>query len=223
MWQSKMSRSTGWQRPAVPPFESASQPGEKTSEQPSGKCGAICGGRCSATTSFFSSSTCSRTRCALRLMAFKCDMSPRFTLIRKRVGAGFQPALGPLKGRPTSDRRFRFRFLTVKAREEIGIALRQLAVDLQAGVGPAADPLAVVQVRPCRRAVAHVRLVIAAAGAERPCPTGLAIGLVGDVMLLQKCRLRAAIDPVVDGPELVRVGAGEAVAERDIAVGRHAE
>ena len=46
MWQSKMSRSTGWHSPAVPPFASASQPGENTSEHPSGKCGAVCGTRC---------------------------------------------------------------------------------------------------------------------------------------------------------------------------------
>ena len=38
-----MSRSTGWHSPAVPPVESASQPGENASEQPSGMCG--CDGR----------------------------------------------------------------------------------------------------------------------------------------------------------------------------------
>ncbi len=36
-----MSRSTGWQSPAVPPVWSASHPGENTSEQPSGKCGGL--------------------------------------------------------------------------------------------------------------------------------------------------------------------------------------
>ena len=39
-----MSRSTGWQSPAVPPVRSASQPGENASEQPRGICaGACCG------------------------------------------------------------------------------------------------------------------------------------------------------------------------------------
>src|SRR5581483_981338 len=63
------------------------------------------------------------------------------------------------------------RFLSIEPREKIGIALRQLAVNLQTRFRPAADPLAVVQIRPLRRAVADVRFVIAAAGAERTRPT----------------------------------------------------
>src|SRR5262249_59461604 len=49
------------------------------------------------------------------------------------------------------------------------------------------------------------------------------VGLGGDVMLLQERRLRVAIDPVAHGPELVRVRPGEAMAERDVAVGGDAE
>src|ERR671923_10174 len=51
---------------------------------------------------------------------------------------------------------------TLELREKRGIALRQLAVNAEAHVGPAADPLAVVQVRMHGRAVARVRLVVAA-------------------------------------------------------------
>src|SRR5262245_53023002 len=124
-----------------------------------------------------------------------------------------------LQGCPSSNRCLRLCLLAIEAREEVRIPFRELAVDLQAGVGPAADPLAVMQVRARRRAVADVRLVIAAAGAQRPRPAGLAVGLVDDVMLLEEAGLRVAIDPVAHRAELVRVGAGEAVAERDVAVG----
>ena len=68
--------------------------------------------------------------------------------------------------------------LVIELPQEAGVPLRHLAVDLQAGVRPAANPLAVVQVRRVGRSVARVRLVIAAAGADRPRPAGLAIGLV---------------------------------------------
>ena len=60
MWQSNRSRSTGWHSPAVPPVRSASQPGENTSEQPSGMCG-CCGGRAAA-----GDDVCSRGDVALR-------------------------------------------------------------------------------------------------------------------------------------------------------------
>src|SRR5256885_12314458 len=158
MWQSKRSRSTGWQRPAVPPVRSASHPGEKIREQPSGKCG-ICGTpvRCSATTS--GAVACSM-RAALRLTGLRCVM------------------------------------LVLESREERRVAHRQFAVDLQADVGPAADPLAVVEVRAAGVAVPRVRLVIAAAGAERARPADAAVGLVRDGVLLEKRDLRAAVDPV---------------------------
>src|SRR5207237_2008302 len=106
--------------PAVPPVRSASHPGEKMSEQPSGKCG-ICGTppRCSATTS--RAVACSM-RAALRLTDLRCFM------------------------------------LVLESREERRVAHRQLAVDLQADVGPAADPVAVMQVRAARIAVARMRL-----------------------------------------------------------------
>src|SRR5262249_53913434 len=80
-----------------------------------------------------------------------------------------------------------------------------------------------MQVRMIRGAVAYVRFVIAAAGAERARPARAAVGLVGDVMTLEERNLRVAVDAVAHRAELVRIGAGEAVAERDVAVGRDAE
>ena len=213
MWQSNRSRSTGWHSPAVPPVRSASQPGENTSEQPIGKCGAGCGCvracRCSATTS--PSELRSRclafrsTRSALLLTALRCFMCLDVVSVHA-CHADRSAAI-----------------LVVELREKRRIPFRQLAVDLQADVGPAADPVAVVQVRPRRLAVARVRLVIAAARTERPRPARAAVGLVRDVMRLEERLLRVAIDAVADGPELVRVGPGEAVAQRDVAVGRDAE
>src|SRR4051812_831909 len=112
----------------------------------------------------------------------------------------------------------RFGFLAVEAREKFRIPFREFTVDLQAGVGPAADPLAVMQVRPRGLAVAHVRLVVAAAGTQRPRPADRTVGLVGDMVLLQECRLFVPIDAVGDGAEFVCVRPREAVAQRDIAV-----
>src|SRR2546430_3187531 len=80
-----------------------------------------------------------------------------------------------------------------------------------------------MQVRAARIAVARMRLVVAAAGAERPRPADGAVGLVGDVVLLEKGQLRAAIDSVADGADLVRIAAGEPMTERHVAVGRDAE
>src|SRR5437867_4218808 len=113
--------------------------------------------------------------------------------------------------------------VTIESREKRRIPFGKLTVDLQTGVGPAADPLAVVQVRAPRRAVPHVCLVIAAARAQWTRPAPAAIGLLGDVMLFEEGGLRAAIDAVAHRPKLVRVRPGEPVAERDVAVGRHAE
>src|SRR5262245_49871269 len=100
-------------------------------------------------------------------------------------------------GSPLSDAsqyRLRFCLVAIESREEVRVPDRQLAVHLQAGVGPAANPFAVMQVRAPGGAVAHVRLVVAPAGADRARPARLAIGLVVDVMLLEKFLLRGAID-----------------------------
>ena len=107
----------------------------------------------------------------------------------------------------------------VKLFQVLRIARRQLAVNLQAGIGPAANPFAVMQVRVRRVAVARVRLVIAAAGAQRTRPAPAAIGLVVDVMLLQKPDLHQPVDAVAHRAQLVRVGAGEAMAQRHVAIG----
>ena len=42
------------------------------------------------------------------------------------------------------------------------------------------------------------------------------------MMLLQKIDLHQAVDAVAHGAQFVRVGAGEAMAQRDIAIGRDA-
>src|SRR4051812_41238513 len=203
MWQSNRSRSTGWQSPALPPVRSASQPGENTSEQPSGKCGCWgTGVRCRPTTS--SAAVVSRSmRAAFWLIGVRCFMPN----LRWR----------------TSAHAFGFGRLIVELAQVRRISFRELAIDAEAGVGPPADPLAIVQVRMARFAVPHVGLVIAAAGAERPRPARVAVGLVVDVVRLQEGLARRAVDPVVDRAEPVRVRPGEAVAERHVAVGRHAQ
>src|SRR6476646_3885018 len=113
--------------------------------------------------------------------------------------------------------------VTLESREKRRIANRQFAVDRETHVGPAANPLAVVQVRVAGVAVSRVRLVVAPARAQRTCPADAAVGLVRDVVLLEKRRLRGAIDAVANAADFVRVAAGEAVAERHVAVGRDAE
>src|SRR5450755_4314719 len=69
------------------------------------------------------------------------------------------------------------------------------------------------------RAVAGVRLVIAAARTERTRPTLVAVGLVGDVMFLEKSDLDQAVDTAGDGAEFVFVRASETMAESDVAIG----
>src|SRR5712691_7160873 len=200
IWQSNRSRSTGWHNPAVPPARSASQPGENTSEQPIGKCGpappaGCCGVRCRATTSLCVARS---TRSALPFTALRC----------------FMPLL--YSTHPFGRHRL------VELREKRRIPLGKLTVDLQAHVGPAADPVAVMQVRPRRLAVPRMGFVVAAAGAERPGPARAAVGFVRDVMLLEERVLRVPVDAVGARPQFVRVGAGEAVTQGDISVGRDA-
>ena len=72
------------------------------------------------------------------------------------------------------------------------------------------------------RAVARVCFVIAAARAERPGPARRAVSLVGDVMLEQEVVLARVVDAIEHPAQLVLVRSGEAVAERNVAVGRHA-
>src|SRR5512133_1591272 len=108
----------------------------------------------------------------------------------------------------------------VELSQELRGALGERPVHFQAGVRPTPNPVAVVQVGLGGRAVASVRLVIAAAGAERPRPTRCAIGLVRDVMLGEKVILTRVIDAVEHGAELVRVRAREAMTERHVTVSR---
>src|SRR5262249_26568611 len=102
--------------------------------------------------------------------------------------------------------------------EKCGIALGQLAVNLQTDIGPTADPLTVVQIGPRGFTVASMRFVITPARTQRPRPAPTAIGLVRDVMLLEKRVLRGAVDPIAHGPKLVRVRASKPMTERHIPV-----
>src|SRR5215472_1269816 len=101
--------------------------------------------------------------------------------------------------------------LVLELSEERRIPNGQFTVDLQTDVSPPADPLAVVEVRMRRVAVARVRFVIAAARTERTRPADAAVGLVLDVVFLEKRLLRTAIDPVADAADLVGVAACETV------------
>ena len=92
------------------------------------------------------------------------------------------------------DRRLRLCLLAIEAREEIGIAFRELAVDLQADVGPAANPLAVVQVRRAGRAIPRMCFVITAAGADRPRPARPAVRFFADVMRVEEGLLACPAD-----------------------------
>src|SRR5688572_1942360 len=107
--------------------------------------------------------------------------------------------------------------------EKPRVELRNRAVDLKTGIGPSANPVAVVQVRLVGGAESRVGLVITAAGAERPRPARLAIGLVAHVMRLEKIVLLRAIDAARDRAELVIVRAGEAMTQRHITRGRNTE
>src|SRR4029453_16227405 len=114
------------------------------------------------------------------------------------------------------------RLIVIELPKEIRILLGDLAVDLQAGVCPAANPLAVVQVGTICRSVGRVRFMITAAGADRPGPAGRAIGLAVDVMRLQEVLLLVPRHAVTHVAERMIVGAGEAVAQREVAAGGHA-
>src|SRR5688572_29474234 len=96
------------------------------------------------------------------------------------------------------------------------VELRNRAVNLETGIGPSANPVAVVQVRLVGGAESRVGLVITPAGAQRPRPARLAIGLVAHVVRLEKITLLRAIDAVPDGAELVVVRPGEAMTQRHI-------
>src|SRR5262245_13690135 len=129
-----------------------------------------------------------------------------------------RPSTAAIRRRALSLTGFKcFIVCSVELSEERGIARGDFAVDPEARVGPAANPLAVVQVRAVGRSVAGVRPVVTAAGAERPRPARRAVDLAGDVVTLEKRRLRGAIDAADDVAEPVRFGTGEAMAERHVA------
>src|SRR6188472_3484971 len=197
MWQSNRSRSTGWHRPAVPPVRSASHPGEKTIEQPGGMCGA--------------SGCCGGPPC------WRATTSPVAACLAE---AGSEPAG---EGWVTCSTRAALRLTglrcfivcSIELAKEAGVLYRQLAVNLQTRVRPAANPLTVVQVGALRRPVAGVGLVVAPACTDWPCPAGLAVGLVVDVVRVEELGLLRPVDAAGDRPEVVRLGSGKAVTERD--------
>src|ERR1700684_2833672 len=85
-----MSRSTGWQRPAVPPAESTSHPGKNEREHPVGiwVFGAAVGGW-RGTTSSPREVTISSIRCAFLLMARRCFIMPSFLrIVQENRGSG---------------------------------------------------------------------------------------------------------------------------------------
>ena len=198
MWQSNRSRSTGWHSPAVPPLRSASHPGEKTSEQPLRDVRRLGLLRRPALLQRDDVLFVGRVRLDARGLAIdRCQMLHE-----------------TFSGTSSSS----------NCRRNSGLLLGDLAVDLETGVRPAANPLAVVQVGPVGRSVARVRLVIAAAGADRPRPAGLAVGLARrcDALSRNVLLLLPRSTPSCTVPSCVLVRAGEAMAERDVAVGRDA-
>ena len=79
---------------------------------------------------------------------------------------------------------------------ETRILSRDRAVDLQTGIGPVPDPIAVVQIGMAGVSVAHKRFVMAAAGAQRPRPARVAIVLRADVAAVEEIVLLFASMPV---------------------------
>src|SRR5436305_893171 len=84
--------------------------------------------------------------------------------------------------------------LGIEPVQELGLLFGQRAIHLQARVRPASDPLAVVQVGTLGRAVSRVRLMVAAAGAQRTRPAGRAVRLAVDVMTVEELLLPSVID-----------------------------
>src|SRR5215208_2365540 len=104
----------------------------------------------------------------------------------------------------------------VELGQECRGALGERSVDLETGIGPAPNPVAIVQVRLDGRAVPRVRFVVAAAGAQRARPARRAVRLVRDVVAGEKIVLPLMVDASEHGAQLVGVGAGKAVAQCNV-------
>ncbi|KAG5736166.1 hypothetical protein E4T56_gene7607, partial [Termitomyces sp. T112] len=107
--------------------------------------------------------------------------------------------------------------------EEFGVLYRQRALNFQAGVGPFADPVAIMQIGVAGVAIADKGLVMASARAQRPRPARLARIFGADMALGQELALRLAINAAGDMAHHMAVGIGEAVAGREIARRRDAQ
>src|SRR5947208_8798825 len=94
----------------------------------------------------------------------------------------------------------------VELGQELRSTLGERAIDLEAGIRPASNPVAIVEVWLDGRAVACVCFVVATARTERPSPTRGAVRLVRDVVLREELVLTRMIDAVEHCAELVRVG-----------------
>src|SRR5215471_4311423 len=93
------------------------------------------------------------------------------------------------------------------------------AVDAQAGVGPVANPVAVVQVRMTGVTVANVRFVVTAARAQRACPAGVTVVFRIDVAALEEISLFLPIKAGQDMTQGMRIGIDEPMTGRDISGG----
>ena len=79
------------------------------------------------------------------------------------------------------------------------------AIDVQTGIGPVANPIAVVQVRVTGIAIAHERFMMAPSGADRARPASMAIVFGVDMSAVEKVGLLFAIDSGGDVAQRVRV------------------
>ncbi len=138
--------------------------------------------------------TSSTTRWAFRLMALRCVTAP--------------PPLSPRRDR------------SARGTPDFAPPARRT---FQAGVGPSANPLAVMQVGTTGAAITNVRFVIAPAAHRRPRPARVTFGLVRRCDGAGENRPEPPIDAVVDGSQLVRVALRRIDGTSRRPVGRDAE
>src|SRR5580704_9146907 len=94
---------------------------------------------------------------------------------------------------------------------------RDSPVDFKASVGPVADPIAIVEIGVSRVPVTYKCFVMAATGAQRARPAGVAIVLGADVAAIQEIGLLVAIDAARYMSQRVNVGIDEPVAGSNVA------
>src|SRR5262249_40634445 len=97
-----------------------------------------------------------------------------------------------------------------------GVVNTDRAVDSQAGVGPVANPIAIVKVRMTGVTVADVCFVMAAAGAQRSSPARVTVVLCVNMAAAQEVLLLLAVDPAGDVAQRVCVGVDETMTGSDV-------